>query len=374
MKRVRESLPITDPNLKQALMEYGHAINGLKSLFKEDADGNEYLDKIRNADGDTYVEVTDDDVIHFYRAGSEIGQFNSNGLNLAVGKGLVDADGDTYVTVEETEDEDIIHFYTAGSERVTIDDEFTKIGTAGNVKITSDGAHLLFSRGSINYIKATSSGGYFRFCVNGNDDSNPSLILDSNGDFTVRNGDITVTNGDITIKDGGRCYVNNPDNTVSAYFRQDNSNAFVESGTGNVILNWQGGGHARTGNGSGDYGIHYASEFKVSSDRKLKTDITDYDKSAIDIVKKFKIKKYKMVNDNYKREHIGLIAQEIQTVLPEIVEEVPDPDKETTILTHSLNDLIFLNIKAIQELEDKLNNLQEQINDIRQSATKESIN
>lgn len=27
MKRVRESLPITDPNLKQALMEYGHAIN-----------------------------------------------------------------------------------------------------------------------------------------------------------------------------------------------------------------------------------------------------------------------------------------------------------------------------------------------------------
>ena len=73
-----------------------------------------------------------------------------------------------------------------------------------------------------------------------------------------------------------------------------------------------------------------------------------------------------MVNDNYKREHIGLIAQDIQAVLPEIVEEVPDPDKETTTLTHSLNDLIFLNMKAIQELEDKLNNLQEQINDIRQ--------
>jgi len=71
MKRVRESLPITDPNLKQALMEYGHAINGLKNLFKEDADGNEYLDKIRNADGDSYVEVADDDIIHFYTAGNE---------------------------------------------------------------------------------------------------------------------------------------------------------------------------------------------------------------------------------------------------------------------------------------------------------------
>jgi|GEM_PF-4913615 len=120
MKRVRESLPITDPNLKQALMEYGHAINGLKSLFKEDVDGNEYLDKIRNADGDTYVEVIDEDVIHFYRAGNEIGQFNNNGLNLAVGKGLVDADGDTYVTVEETADENVIRFYTAGSESIRI--------------------------------------------------------------------------------------------------------------------------------------------------------------------------------------------------------------------------------------------------------------
>ena len=360
MKRVRESLPITDPNLKQALMEYGHAINGLKSLFKEDVDGNEYLDKIRNADGDTYVEVTDDDVIHFYRAGNEVGQFNSNGLNLAVGKGLVDADGDTYVTVEETADEDVIHFYTAGSERVKIDDEFTKIGTAGNVKITSDGAHLQFSRGSVNYIKATSSGGYFHFCVNGNADGNPSLILDVDGNLTVRN--------------GKSCRVSNSGNDVTASFKQDGSNAFVEAGAGHVILNWNGSGHARTGNGSGDYGIHYASEFKVSSDRKLKTDITDYDKSAIDIVKKFKIKKYKMANDNYKREHIGLIAQDVQTVLPEIVEEVPDPDKGTTTLTHSLNDLIFLNIKAIQELEDKLNNLQEQINDIRQSTTKESIN
>jgi len=37
-------------------------------------------------------------------------------------KKIFDADGDTYVTVEETADEDKIHFYTAGVKRATIDD------------------------------------------------------------------------------------------------------------------------------------------------------------------------------------------------------------------------------------------------------------
>ena len=36
--------------------------------------------KIFDADGDTYVEVTDDDVIHFYTAGSERATIDSNGL------------------------------------------------------------------------------------------------------------------------------------------------------------------------------------------------------------------------------------------------------------------------------------------------------
>ncbi|MHA1304899.1 MAG: hypothetical protein ACTSPI_14470 [Candidatus Heimdallarchaeaceae archaeon] len=49
-------------------------------------------------------------------------------------KKIFDADGDTYITVEETADEDKIHFYIAGTKRLTIeggDTSWHEVGTAG---------------------------------------------------------------------------------------------------------------------------------------------------------------------------------------------------------------------------------------------------
>jgi len=49
-------------------------------------------------------------------------------------KKIFDADGDTYVTVEETADEDKIHFYIAGTKRLTIeggDTSWHEVGTGG---------------------------------------------------------------------------------------------------------------------------------------------------------------------------------------------------------------------------------------------------
>jgi len=49
-------------------------------------------------------------------------------------KKIFDADGDTYVTVEETADEDKVHFYTAGTKRLTIeggDTSWHEVGADG---------------------------------------------------------------------------------------------------------------------------------------------------------------------------------------------------------------------------------------------------
>jgi len=49
-------------------------------------------------------------------------------------KKIFDADGDTYITVEETADEDKMHFYIAGTKRLTIeggDTSWHEVGTGG---------------------------------------------------------------------------------------------------------------------------------------------------------------------------------------------------------------------------------------------------
>jgi len=54
-------------------------------------------------------------------------------------KKIFDADGDTYITVEETADEDKIHVYTAGTKRLTIDENgYTKIITPARCQVYSD--------------------------------------------------------------------------------------------------------------------------------------------------------------------------------------------------------------------------------------------
>jgi hypothetical protein len=56
-------------------------------------------------------------------------------------------------------------------------------GTAGHILFSSDGAHVLFTRGSSNYIYANTTTGNLQFSVNGNGDSNFSQKIESNGNI-----------------------------------------------------------------------------------------------------------------------------------------------------------------------------------------------
>ena len=58
--------------------------------------------------------------------------------------------------------------------------------------------------------------------------------------------------------------------------------------------------------------------------------------------------------------HVGVIAQEVQAVLPEAVDEVTDPDTGTSLLTVRYTDLIPMMICAIHELKQKVEALEAQ--------------
>ena len=52
--------------------------------------------------------------------------------------------------------------------------------------------------------------------------------------------------------------------------------------------------------------------------------------------------------------HVGVIAQEVQAVLPEAVDEVTDPETGATLLTVRYTDLIPMMICAIHELKQRV--------------------
>lgn len=115
-----------------------------------------------------------------------------------------------------------------------------------------------------------------------------------------------------------------------------------------------------------------ATAFTVSSDFKLKENIEDVEYGSIDNIMKLNVVKYNLkhravekgdtmtVPANYYTEdsilltkkHYGLIAQELQTVYPDLVYEGGDG-----YLSVNYIELVPLLIKTIQELNEKVDNL-----------------
>ena len=97
-----------------------------------------------------------------------------------------------------------------------------------------------------------------------------------------------------------------------------------------------------------NYAINNAT-INSSSDIRMKTNIADTDVNAIDILNKVEMKSFDWRTDN-KHEDIGIIAQQLQEVLPDLVYE----DELTTKLSIQPIKFIPYLIKAIQELSAKI--------------------
>jgi hypothetical protein len=116
------------------------------------------------------------------------------------------------------------------------------------------------------------------------------------------------------------------------------------------------------------------------SDQKLKTDISDLEEGALDQVMELKPKKYRFRTKEYpdmnlsEGSHMGVVAEDLQKVFPELVEEITPPtspldedgneiknQKKTSYLGVNYMELLPVLIKAVQEQQLQIAELQDQV-------------
>jgi len=219
---------------------------------------------------------------------------------------IFDADGDTLITVEETADEDVIHFYTAGSERVKIDEDGglilnTNADYSLYINSTKSSANIALEQASPSQkweIRTNYAGNDTKFYIYDRTNNRCTLLIDSSG------------------------YIGINDPTPSQ----------------KLDVN---------GNVRADDFIEYSQPLP--------------EEKALPIIMAMKNKKDGTLD---------------HSTFPNYKEEMIENEDGTKTIKKgiSLSLQVKYLIKAMQELYPKLTNLQEQINDIRQSTTKESIN
>ena len=109
------------------------------------------------------------------------------------------------------------------------------------------------------------------------------------------------------------------------------------------------------------------NSYAAISDIKLKENIVDATDKLSDI-KQVKVRNYNFIGETKKQ--LGVIAQELEAIFPNMVEDIPDTDAEDNDLgttTKSVKYSIFVPmlIKAMQEQQTQIEALQSEINTLK---------
>ena len=151
----------------------------------------------------------------------------------------------------------------------------------------------------------------------------------------------------------GRNYTHTSINVASSYkFYYNSSNGYVYangfSATSNIIAS----------------GTISACVFNATSDKRLKTDILPWPEtiSASELINKINIYEYKFKSDKNKEKHIGVIAQELQELDINGFNFVSE--NEDGYLSVKEGKLVYLLIKAVQEQNKKIEELEEKLNKV----------
>ena len=139
-------------------------------------------------------------------------------------------------------------------------------------------------------------------------------------------------------------------------YNDDNGHITVRTNGASGNKNWvfeQSGSFSSPGNITSAAWM-YALEFYLNSDRRLKTSIVPME-SSLDKLHKIGIKRYAM-KDGSNGNAIGVIAQEVQDVFPELVSE-----KEDGMLTVNYRGLSTVLWKIVQEQDVKLQSIEDRL-------------
>ncbi|EDT2425411.1 tail fiber domain-containing protein [Salmonella enterica] len=144
----------------------------------------------------------------------------------------------------------------------------------------------------------------------------------------------------------------------------------VHAGGGNPSVVMHVGGMSYSWAHNGDFtagAAVYCNDVYIRSDARLKINVENYEENAVDKVNKLKVKTYDKVKSLSDREvvghEIGIIAQDLQEILPEAVttSKVGSPDDPEEILTISNSAVNALLIKAVQEMSSKMEEMSKEI-------------
>jgi hypothetical protein len=146
-----------------------------------------------------------------------------------------------------------------------------------------------------------------------------------------------------------RLHVYSPDLNLSRV-RVENTFGYVD------FARWDKSAVIELNNSVHSSGIRWAaydgdSNWDFGSDRKLKKDIVDVE-PLLDRALKVQVRRYRWKDDPPDAKHkLGVIAQELQPLFPEMVGEIEPPDQPgEKVLTVGYSDFGMIAIKAIQEL------------------------
>ncbi|EJQ3615217.1 tail fiber domain-containing protein [Salmonella enterica] len=144
----------------------------------------------------------------------------------------------------------------------------------------------------------------------------------------------------------------------------------VHAGGGNPSVAMHVGGAIYSWAYNGDFtagAAVYCNDVYIRSDARLKINVENYEENATDKVNKLTVKTYDKVKSLSDREvighEIGIIAQDLQEILPEAVttSQVGSPDDPEEILTISNSAVNALLIKAVQEMSSKMEEMSKEI-------------
>lgn len=191
--------------------------------------------------------------------------------------------------------------------------------------------------------------------------------------------------GNVLVGDGNKLYIQNP-NGENPYLRGSDAggqhNIQVVSTNGTVRLHVDTyGGNVGIGTSSPGYQLTLSTDsaakptsntWTISSDARVKTVLGDFTRGLMDIVglmpKRYHLNgAYGTVDDG--REHVSVIAQDVQTTWPAMVGEYTHVEKdeeagtetETTLLSLNTNELQWALVNAIKELTARVVTLEAQI-------------
>ena len=92
-----------------------------------------------------------------------------------------------------------------------------------------------------------------------------------------------------------------------------------------------------------------------SSDRRLKENITDTAVKALDKINRLNLVAFDFI-ESKRHEEIGLIAQEAETIIPEVISR--DPENPDGYLHIDYTAFVPYLLKAVQELDQKIKEME----------------